>query len=132
MEYKTYVARKRLKKLVICGQVNIPYGTTLINEGGFLIWDGKPICTTISQDAFDFFSQNDDGRGRERGELVGAILSKLQKRNNGYQSRWDKVWADPLCQKYKRPEHEDFWIWNFDFYNAPVQDLRYILKLVEG
>lgn len=25
MEYKTYLARKRLKKLVICGHVNIPY-----------------------------------------------------------------------------------------------------------
>ena len=24
MEYKTYLARKRLKKLVICGHVNIP------------------------------------------------------------------------------------------------------------
>ena len=32
MEYKTYLARKRLKKLVICGHVNIPYGTAVTNE----------------------------------------------------------------------------------------------------
>ena len=35
MEYKTYLARKRLKKLVICGHVNIPYGTAVTNEAGF-------------------------------------------------------------------------------------------------
>ena len=40
------------------------------------------------------------------------------------------VWADPLCQKYKRPEHEDFWIWNHDFYDAPVEDLWHIAALV--
>ena len=40
------------------------------------------------------------------------------------------MWADPLCQKYKRPEHEDFWIWNHDFYDAPVEDLRHIAALV--
>ena len=119
MEYKTYLTRKRLKKLVICGHVNIPYGT------------GKPICATTSQDAFDFFSQNDDDRGRERGELVSAILIKLAKQDH-QKERWGRVWEDPLCRKYKRPEHEDFWIWNYDFYNAPVEDLRYILKLVEG
>jgi hypothetical protein len=131
MEYKTYLARKRLKKLVICGHVNIPYGTAVTNEGGVLMWNGKPVCATTSQDAFDFFSQNDDGRGRERGELVSAILIKLAKQDQ-QKERWGRVWEDPLCRKYKRPEHEDFWIWNYDFYNAPVEDLRYILKLVEG
>ena len=39
MEYKTYLARKRLKKLVICGHVNIPYGTAVTNEGGVLMWN---------------------------------------------------------------------------------------------
>lgn len=103
----------------------------MTNEGGILMWNGKPICTTVSQDAFDFFSQNDDGRGRERGELVSAILIKLAKPDN-QKEQWGRIWADALCQQYKRPEHEDFWIWNYEFYNAPVEDLRYILKLVEG
>lgn len=107
------------------------YGTAVTNEGGVLMWNGKPVCATTSQDAFDFFSQNDDGRGRERGELVSAILIKLAKQDQ-QKEWWGRVWEDPLCRKYKRPEHEDFWIWNYDFYNAPVEDLRYILKLVEG
>ena len=89
MEYKTYLARKRLKKLVICGHVNIPYGTAVTNEGGVLMWNGKPVCATTSQDAFDFFSQNDDGRGRERGELVSAILIKLAKQDQ-QKERWGR------------------------------------------
>lgn len=40
------------------------------------------------------------------------------------------MWEDPLCQKYKRPEHADFWLWNHAFYEAPVEDLRHIARLI--
>lgn len=130
MQYKNYLCRKRARFDGISGQVNIPYGTALICQDGFLMHQNKPLCGITSQNAYDFFSQNDDGMGRERGDLVGRILSKLQKRDAGYQARWNKVWGDSRCQKYKRPEHEDHWIWNFDFYNGPVEDLRYIADLI--
>lgn len=130
MQYKNYLCRKRARFDGISGQVNIPYGTALICQDGFLMHQNKPLCGITSQSAYDFFSQNDDGMGRERGDLVGRILSKLQKRDAGYQARWNKVWEDSRCQKYKRPEHEDHWIWNFDFYNGPVEDLRYIAALI--
>lgn len=130
MQYKNYLCRKRARFDGISGQVNIPYGTALICQDGFLMHQNKPLCGITSQNAYDFFSQNDDGMGRERGDLVGRILSKLQKRDAGYQARWNKVWEDARCQKYKRPEHEDHWIWNFDFYNGPVEDLRYIAGLI--
>lgn len=130
MQYKNYLCRKRARFDGISGQVNIPYGTALICQDGFLMHQNKPLCGITSQNAYDFFSQNDDGMGRERGDLVGRILSKLQKRDAGYQARWNKVWGDSRCQKYKRPEHEDHWIWNFDFYNGPVEDLRYIAGLI--
>lgn len=129
MQYKNYLCRKRARFDGISGQVNIPYGTALICQDGFLMHQNKPLCGITSQNAYDFFSQNDDGMGRERGDLVGRILSKLQKRDSGYQARWNKVWEDARCQKYKRPEHEDHWIWNFDFYNGPVEDLRHIAGL---
>ena len=74
--------------------------------------------------------QNDDGRGKERGELVNTILSRLQKPDKGKADRWKKVWGDSLCQKFKRPEHDDQWIWNFDFFNAQLEDLRYIAALI--
>ena len=130
MQYKNYLCRKRARFDGISGQVNIPYGTALICQDGFLMHQNKPLCGITSQNAYDFFSQNDDGMGRERGDLVGRILSKLQKRDSGYQARWNKVWVDARCQKYKRPEHEDHWIWNFDFYNGPVEDLRHIAGLI--
>ena len=130
MQYKNYLCRKRARFDGISGQVNIPYGTALICQDGFLMHQNKPLCGITSQNAYDFFSQNDDGMGRERGDLAGRILSKLQKRDAGYQARWNKVWEDSRCQKYKRPEHEDHWIWNFDFYNGPVEDLRYIAALI--
>ena len=130
MQYKNYLCRKRARFDGISGQVNIPYGTAPICQDGFLMHQNKPLCGITSQNAYDFFSQNDDGMGRERGDLVGRILSKLQKRDSGYQARWNKVWEDARCQKYKRPEHEDHWIWNFDFYNGPVEDLRHIAGLI--
>lgn len=130
MQYKNYLCRKRARFDGISGQVNIPYGTALICQDGFLMHQNKPLCGITSQNAYDFFSQNDDGMGLERGDLVGRILSRLQKRDSGYQARWNKVWEDARCQKYKRPEHEDHWIWNFDFYNGPVEDLRHIAGLI--
>ncbi len=138
MTHKIYVARRRAKFKGCNGQqVNIPYGSILEAQDGFLLWKGQPLCVDTSQNAHDFFSQNDDDQGQERGALVAAILSRLEvppgageKRRAEIQDRWNKVWGDALCQKYKRVEHEDFWIWNHDFYNAPVADLRHIAALV--
>ena len=98
MQYKNYLCRKRARFDGISGQVNIPYGTALICQDGFLMHQNKPLCGITSQNAYDFFSQNDDGMGRERGDLVGRILSRLQKRDSGYQARWNKVWEDARCQ----------------------------------
>lgn len=130
MQYKNYLCRKRARFDGISGQVNIPYGTALICQDGFLMHQNKPLCGITSQNAYDFFSQNDDGMGRERGELLNRIIPKLEKRDAGYQARWGKIWEDALCQKYKRPDQEEHWIWNFDFYNGPVEDLRYIAALI--
>jgi len=130
MPQNNYIARKRARFKAICGQVNIPYGTAVVNHGGFLIWNDLPLCAVTSQNTYDFFCHNDDGRGKERAGLLNTILSKLEKRDAGYQARWNKIWEDPLCQQYKRPEHEDHWIWNYAFYNAPVEDLGHIAALI--
>lgn len=130
MQYKNYLCRKRARFDGISGQVNIPYGTALICQDGFLMHQNKPLCGITSQNAYDFFTQNDDGMGQERGELLNRIIPKLEKRDAGYQARWGKIWEDALCQKYKRPDQEDHWIWNHDFYNGPIEDLRYIAALI--
>lgn len=97
MQYENYLARKRARFEGICGHVNIPYGTALTVQGGFIMWKGQQVCGITSQNAYDYFTQNDDGRGKERGELVSSILLLLERRDNGYQSRWDKVWRMPVA-----------------------------------
>lgn len=130
IQFNSYIARKRARFNSIEGPVNIPFGTVLNCQGGFLMLENKRVCGITSQNAYDFFSQNDDGRGQERGNLVGRILSKLAKRDKNHQSRWNRIWEDSRCQKYKRPEQEDYWLWNYEFYNAPVEDLEHIAALI--
>lgn len=130
--YNKYVAIRRYKKLAQCGNVNIPYGTECIAVNSHIVCDKGIICFVASQDAFDYFSQNDDGNGLERGRLTQTIIKRLERKEYDitYQERWDKVWADPVCQKYKRSDFADHWLWNYEFYNAPLFDLQYISKLV--
>lgn len=132
MGHNVYIARRRAKFVSCIGeQVNIPYGTVLKAQDGFLMWKDKLLCVDTSQNAYDYFSHNDDGCGVERGTLVSIITHRLQrKQDGGYQERWDKVWEDPICQRYRRPEHEDHWLWNYGFYNAPVEDLQHIAMLI--
>lgn len=133
MAYTHYVARRRAKFKSLAGQVNIPYGTALENQGGALVLNGERLCFVTGQNAHDFFSQNDDGRGLERGALVAQILARLEKsphKAKAHQARWDRVWADQICQQYRRADHEDHWLWNQAFYDAPVEDLQHIAQLV--
>lgn len=130
MEHKNYVVKKRARFTGISGDVNIPYGAHLEAQNGYLLWDGKPVCAANSQNGLDHFANNDDGRGEERGRLTTEIISMLIKRNENYQARWNKVWEDKLCQKYRMAEHEDYWFWNCEFYAAPIEDLQYIRKLI--
>ena len=130
MEYKHYVAKRRARFNGISCNVNIPYGINIEAVNGILLLDGKPICAAGSQDGLDYFVQNDDGQWEERGKLTTEIISTLTKKDKNHQARWNKVWEDALCQKYRRGEHEDFWLWNREFYAAPVEDLRHIRQLI--
>ena len=131
MEYKTYIVTRRAKIDGIGGYVNLPYGTEVsVDNNGFICYQGRPICADTSENAHIYFSQNDDGNGVRRGSLVRAIKNTIERRDSNYQNRWDKVWKDPLCQKYKIPEFDDFWLWNHDFYNADIEDLKYIANLI--
>ena len=77
--YNKYVAIRRYKKLAQCGNVNIPYGTECAVVNSHITCDKGTICFVASQDAFDYFSQNDDGNGLERGRLTQAIIKRLDR-----------------------------------------------------
>lgn len=125
-----YITHRRFKSKAICGEINLPYGTEGWCESGLITINDAPICSDHSQNAYDYFARNNDGNGLERGQLTQEIQKLLAKRNGKYQDRWDRVWDDALCQKYKRTECADYWLWNYEFFNAPIEDLRYIKSLI--
>ena len=108
MEHERFIARRRARFVGIDGRVNIPYGTVLSNQGGFLIHQNKRVCTVSSQNALDYFVQDDDGAGDLRGKLVDSIQRCLD-----------------------RPESEDYWLWARAFFDAPIFDLQAIAALVQ-
>lgn len=125
-----YIAHKRLKKNVICGQVNIPAMTEFDCVNGAIVCEDGIVCYEDCETAHQFFARNDDGRGMERGRLTRAIVKTLSHADGQYQGRWDKVWADPVCQPYKRADDDGHWLWNREFYDAGIDDLRHIAALV--
>lgn len=129
-----YITHRRFKGNSICGSVNLRATTEVQCENGVIYFDKGIICTDHSEDAHQFFSRNDDGNGMERGRLTQAIIKTLAQtkgRDDPYhQERWDRVWNDTICQPYKSDTHKDRWFWNHEFYNADIDVLRYIAKLV--
>ena len=123
-----YIVTKRFKGKTICGNVNLAYGTECEEKNNTIYYDGKPLCFATSENAHQYFSRNDDGQGERRGELVREIMGRLK----GNSEAWGRVWDDPAIRKYKRVEFADYWLFNHDFYNAPVEDLEHILKIVKG
>lgn len=133
--YNEYLVTKRFKKKTICGDVNLPYGTVCTAMNGAISCDKGVMCSVASQDAFDYLTQNDDGFAVLRRKFIDSIFDALNRQKqdlNSYNEKWGKVWNDRICLKYKQEEHEDHWLWNYDFYNAEIVDLQYIAKLVNA
>lgn len=124
-----YIVVKRFKEKGICGDLNLRYGTVCHVHNDFIYCEQGIICAITSQNAYDYFARNDDGQGLRRGQLISSILHKLRKRDDDYQKRWDEIWEDESLLKFKRPELDD-WIWNYEFYNAEIKNLEYILNKV--
>lgn len=125
-----YITHRRYKGRCFSGDVNIPALTLCDAENGTIYYQGKPICFVTSEVAHQYFSRDDDGKGIERGRLTQVIQKKLSEKDDNHQARWDKIWGAPSLLRYKRIEHEDYWLWNHDFFNANIQDLRYIASLI--
>ena len=127
-----YIVTRRFRGNAICGEANLPYGTTCEEHDGILVLeDGRRLCAVTSQNAYDYFSRNDDGHGLERGKLVEEITIRMEKRDAKHQARWDALWADEVANHFRRPDHTDFWVWGQAFYQADIRDLEHILKLIK-
>ena len=67
-----------------------------------------------------------------RGYLFPAKKQRFDAVEKERKAAWARIWDDPYLRKYKRKEYADFWLWNHDFFNASIEDLEYILKVVKG
>ena len=129
-----YITTSRFKQKAICGEVNLPYGAKCQCDGNCITYNNELICYTTSQNAYDYFSINDDGNGLERGKLIQKIRDILATPDEKHQIRWNKIWDDKSLRKFRRNEEfidDDTWLWNKDFYCASLLDLYYILNLIK-
>ena len=126
-----YITPKRARFHSLTGDVNIPYGTELESDGHYIYYNNKPICLTTSQNAHRYFVINNDNHGLERYELTSEIISILSNQDDDYQTRWNKIWEDHVCKRYRREEHKDMWIWSHKFFNAQIFDLQHIIGLIK-
>ena len=125
-----YIVHRRFKGKALCGDVNLPAMTELEREGGLITYNNSALCYEGSENSHQFFARNDDGNGMLRGRLTQSIQRRLMKHDKQHQERWDKVWCDERCQSYRQPEYHNDWVWNHDFYNADIDVLQHIAKLV--
>lgn len=125
-----YLVTRRFKTKAICGEVNLAYGTECFSQGNVIYrQDRQPLCLITSENAHMYFTVNDDGLAKERRQLIEDI-AKLLSDEKCMEKRWDVIWNDLTCRKYKRKELDDFWLWNHDFYGASLDDLQYIKKIL--
>lgn len=129
-----YITIKRYKRDDASGQWNIPYGTAVVESDGQLYFDGRRICGAHSAVVREHFTRNDDGDGLKRGQICKAIIDTLKPRSGETRGEWDKrwkcVWEDRVCEKYHKDHCENMFLWNIDFFNAPLLDLYHIAALV--
>lgn len=55
MEHERFIARRRARFDGIDGKVNIPYGTALTCQDGFLMHKNQRVCAVGSQNGMDRF-----------------------------------------------------------------------------
>ena len=115
------------------GRFNIPYGTEIEEQDGWLVYNGLPICKDTSALMRDYFAKNDDGCGLERFKIAHAIIDALHIRDGeskeDWQKRWNVVWEDPVSNKYRKDNSETTFLWGIEFFNAPLLDLYHIANL---
>ena len=128
-----YITTKRFKRKGMDGDFNIPYGTVIESENGYLWHEGKRICSEKSAVMREYFSKDDDGLGQKRSRIAHGIIDAMLMRDGetkeNWQKRWDVLWEDPVCNKYRKDYSETTFLWGIEFYNAPLLDLYHIAAL---
>lgn len=125
-----YITHSRFKGIGACGQYfNISYGTQLEDMGNFIATlDKKIICYPTSENAHRYFACNDDGNGLERGKLTYAIAYSVRNKGNGKRFSNDEIRLLENHWKHFLRNDVDVILFNHDFFNADITELREMAK----
>lgn len=121
-----YIVHTEFNGKAIGGEVTLPVGTECTEINGTIYHNLKAICRVNSDNAYKYFTRNNDGNGLKRGELIKTIKGALATQDE----RWDRVLNDPVCKQFDKNPDGDTWEWNLAFYNASIAALQYIADLV--
>ena len=129
-----YVVHHRFKTVAACGErLNLPYGTKVREDDGCILTDdGKLICFTSSRNGRQYFANDSDGRGLERGKLTHAIAygkrKNIQVMPDGepYGYRFTEDERSMLERDYAHwlRQDVDTILFNDAFFNADVEELQ--------
>lgn len=129
-----YTTIKRFHRSGMGGkEFNLPWGTPLERrDDGILYYEDCPVCVARSFASHQHFASDEDGQGQERGRLSLGIIKALggTHRPGEPTPEWDAIEDDEIANSYRRKDHENTWLWDDAFYNAPIADLRHIADLV--
>lgn len=132
----SYVGMNLFKDISI-----IDRGEVLYVRKGILVYKNTAICTEHSKVAHEHFFINKDGMGMTRGKLISNIKEQVKKTVACFAGdrtcQWNSMLYNKTIRKYRRPQvkdTEDFygvrWLFNDDFYQAPVKDLEIFYQRV--
>lgn len=126
-----YIVCKNIKLKGIAGYFDLKTNQSIECKNNLLYYDGKAICYTTSQNAYDYFVNNFDGKGKERYALINNIkelYSNIIKRDN---ERYMKLLAEDENAEYVStlPFIINF---NYEFYNNDINKLKEMEAQLNG
>ena len=131
-----YIVCKNFYGKTISGTLLLPVNTELILKDNLLLYKNKPVCYNTSQNCYDYMANNEDGKGKERYELINNIKQLysdiIRKDNENYAKLIEGLdtEADTL------PEYVStlpFTIqFNYDFYNSDINKLKEMEAQLNG
>ena len=128
-----YVCHRRYQKRGANGKpYNLKVGSRFDSIGQFIAYKNAAICSIRSEDAYMHFARNDDGRGLERGRLTYEIAYSDRHPNEDNGFRFTDEEARILMRDYSRfiRQDVDTIIFNFEFFNASIEELKEIKERV--
>ena len=126
-----YITHRRYKKTGASGkEYNFARETKLDTIGEFIAFGNEAVCNIRSQDAYEYFSRNDDDKGLERGKLTYEIAFLKRKPNEDNEYRFTPEEIEMLEDKYSHwlRQDSDTILFNYDFFNAEVDELKKLHK----